>query len=324
MTRPSNTAAAATALVAAAALLLAAHSWATEALGAPDATAPTGAVGGARDPAQGTLKLRLHAEDAGAGLANAEATLGGSAGAFVRLGSGACPEHPAPGTEPPPGACPRSVVAFPISLDTRGVPDGSHRLTVRVSDGAANAATLYDREIVVRNALSAADTQATVTIGLTSGSPGDTGGGGNGKGGGKGGGKGAPGPPCRWPRLRMRLLARPLWRTRPGRLPVLRFRRPHLYRGHLTCRVGDKRVRAPEGTPVQIFYRIWRRSFRKRRGPITVRKGTIVVRDGRLQVRLGFLSGRTIIFRYGSPGGGVARSKLRIAIARTDPPRQGQ
>jgi len=41
-------------------------------------------------------------------------------------------------------------------------------------------------------------------------------------------------------------------------------------------------------------------------------------------VRVGFVSGRTIIFRYFSPSGGVARSKLRIAVARTDPPRQGQ
>jgi len=39
---------------------------------------------------------------------------------------------------------------------------------------------------------------------------------------------------------------------------------------------------------------------------------------------VGFVSGRTIIFRYFSPGGGVARFKLRVAIARTDPPRRGQ
>jgi hypothetical protein len=105
----------------------------------------------------------------------------------------------------------------------------------------------------------------------------------------------------------------------------LRFRKRHLYRGWLTCRRGGRRVLAAPGTPVQVFYRIWRRSFRKRRGPIRVKKGTIRVRpNGRLLLRLGFLSGRTVIFRYRSPRGGVARSKLRIAIARTDPPRRGQ
>ena len=122
----------------------------------------------------------------------------------------------------------------------------------------------------------------------------------------------------------MRLLSRPLWRTRPGHLPVLRFRRLHLYRGWLSCIVDGRRVSAPDGAEVEIFYRIWRRSFRKRRAPITVRKGQIRVSDGRLRVRLGFLSGRTIIFRYESPGGGLAQAKLRIAIARTDPPKKGQ
>jgi hypothetical protein len=55
-----------------------------------------------------------------------------------------------------------------------------------------------------------------------------------------------------------------------------------------------------------------------------VRKGAIRVKDGRLRVRLGFLSGRTIVFRYVSPENEKARTKLRIAVARTDPPRQGQ
>jgi len=106
---------------------------------------------------------------------------------------------------------------------------------------------------------------------------------------------------------------------------VVRLKKRHLYRGHLTCIVGGRRVAAPEGTAVQVYYRIWRRSFRKRRGPIRIKKGTMRVRhNGRLWVRLGFLSGRTIIFRYFSPGGGVARFKLRVAIARTDPPRRGQ
>jgi hypothetical protein len=290
---------------------------------APDASAPTGAVGGLRSPAKGTLELSLAAHDKGWGLASAEASLGPHT-TFTRLGQGSCPEHPAPGgPEPAPGDCPASVSAAPLELDTRAVPDGTHRLVVRVTDAAANTATLLDREITVRNAAVVTGTRASLQLGVSSQSP-DSPGKGKGKGKGKGPGAGKGLPPCRWPRLRMRLLARPLWRTRPGRLPVLRFKKRHLYRGHLTCRVGNKRVRAPEGTPVAVVYRIWRRSFRKRRAPITVRKGQIRVRNGRLRVRLGFLSGRTVLFSYLSPEGGAARSKLRIAIARTDPPRRGQ
>jgi hypothetical protein len=313
MTRLRNTAAAATALVAAAAFLLLAPA---RAQSPPDGSPPSGALAGLRSPASSTLQLLLYASDSGVGLANAEATLDDQS-AFARLGTGSCPEHPSPGSsaEPPPGECPASVSAVPLALDTGSVADGSHQLTVRVTDAAANTATLVDRTIAVRNAVPVTGSVASVTIGVASKSAGDSGGGG-----GKGGGR----PPCRQPKLRMRLAQRPLWRTRPGRLPVLRFRRLHLYRGHLSCILDGKRVSAPDGARVEIFYRIWRRSFRKRRGPITVKKGAIGVRDGRLQVRLGFLSGRTIIFRYRSPGGGEARSKLRIAIARTDPPRQGQ
>jgi hypothetical protein len=60
-------------------------------------TAPTGAVGGVHSPASGILELRINASDEGSGLANAEAQLDGAAPAFVRLGSGSCPEHPSLG-----------------------------------------------------------------------------------------------------------------------------------------------------------------------------------------------------------------------------------
>ncbi len=304
MTRLGKTkSAAATAMVAAAALLLLGSAQAAE---APDTTPPSGSVAGVRSPAQGTLELRLYLSDPGSGLATAEAALGPHT-TFTRLGQGSCPSEPLPGgPQGAPGDCPASLSAAPLSLDTTAVPDGVHRLVVRATDAAANTAVLTDREITVRNATVPTATKASFQIGVASRSPDSPGGGkGKGKGKGEGGGKGkgTPGPPCRWPQLRMRLASRPLWRTRPGRLPVLRFRHRHLYRGRLTCRVGGKRVSAPDGAKVDVFYRIWRRSFRKRRGPIRVRKGAIRTRDnGRLRVKLGFLSGRTIVFRYRSPG----------------------
>ena len=291
-----NTAAAATALVAAAALLsVLAPASAEE---PADTSAPTGAVTGARNPASGTLELRLYANDPGSGLARAEALVDGDRASSADLSG-------------------PSVKAVPLQLDTTAVPDGVHRLAVEVTDIAGNSASLLDREILVENSAPATGPVASVKIGVTNKAPNSSGGGG------KGGGKGK-GPPCNRPKLRMHLATRPLWRTRPGKLPVLRFRKRHLYRGRLICQAGGKRALAPDGAKVDIIYRIWQRSFRKRRGPIRVRKGAIRVRHGRLGVRLGFLSGRTIVFRYRSPRGEVARKKLRIAIARTDPPRRGQ
>ena len=249
MTRLRSTAAAATTLGRGGGFSLLAPALAAE----PDASPPTGAVGGLRSPASGTLQLLLYASDKGSGLASAVASLDGSPASSATL-SGA------------------SVSAVPLPIDTSSVPDGPHQLTVRVTDAAGNTATLLDRQIAVRNTPPLTGKVASVTVGVaTKEDPG-----GNGKGGGKGKGKG----PCHHPKLKMRLLAKPLWRTRPGRLPVLRFRRPHPYRGHLTCLIDGRRVSAPEGTAVQVFYRIWKRSFRKRRGPIQVKKGQIRVKGG--------------------------------------------
>jgi hypothetical protein len=305
---------------------------AAAALGVPDSTPPTGAVGGVRSPAAGVLDLRLDATDAGTGLAAAVASLDGSSVAYVRLGAGSCPEHPVPGSELPAGAeCPESVSGAPLPIDTRSVPDGPHALRVVVTDAAGNTATLVERTITVRNAPPAGSgTSATVTVGVASRSPS---GGGGGHGGGGGGGSLPPSPPpqgssrCHSPQLKMRLAERPLWRTRPGKLPVLRFGVGHHYRGQLTCRAGGRRVAAAAGTPVQVVYRIWRHTtFKRHKGPVRrVRKTPIKTQPGgRLAVRLGFPTGRTIIFSYRSSNGELARVKLRIAIARPDPPAKGE
>jgi hypothetical protein len=301
-------------------------------LGVPDSTPPTGAVGGVRSPAAGILDLRLDATDAGTGLAAAAASLDGGPASNVRLGTGSCPEHPAPGSEPPPGAeCPESVSGVPLPIDTRSVPDGPHVLRVVVTDAAGNTAMLVERTITVRNAPPAGSgTSATVTVGVASKSPS---GGGGGRSGGGSSSSLPPSPPpqgtsqCRSPQLKMRLAVKPLWRTRPGKLPVLRFGVRHPYRGQLTCRVGGRRVAAAVGTPVHVVYRIWRNTtFKRHKGPVRrVRKTPIETqRGGRLAVRLGFPTGRTIIFSYRSSNGELARVKLRIAVARPDPPAKGE
>lgn len=316
-------AAAATALVAAAAFLSSASGPAT-ALGASDGTPPGGAVGGVRSPVAGTLKLLLNATDTGAGLAGAEASLEGGPTFFVRLGTGSCPEHPAPASEPPPGAeCPESVSLAPLSLDTRSVGDGPRRLRVRVTDGAGNTATLVDQEIVVSNAPPSGDgTTASVTLGV--GSAGDSGpsSGGHSGDGASGFGRGSSQAlrvrACRAPRLRMRLARpRPQWFTRPRHVPVLRYGGHYIYKGRLTCKVGRRRVNAPKGTPVNVFSRVWELTFKRHRGPVRkLRKRPIRVRKGgRLRVRLGgFRTGRTLYFRY-RRGKERTRAKVRVAVA---------
>jgi hypothetical protein len=308
--------AAATASVAAAVFL---GALSARGAGEPDTTAPSGHLGGVRSPASGTLELHISASDVGWGLANAEATLDGGASDFAPFGAGSCPEHPLPGgPEPPPGSCPASVLRVPIDLDTRTVPDGSQRLLVRVTDAAANTATLLDREIVVHNAPpSGIGTIASVTVGVGVGKEGEHPGRGKGR---------PPSPPgnghgrCRRPKLKMRLARKPLWRTRPHHVPVLRYGRRYPYRGKLTCLASSgKRVPAAKGTPVEVYYRVWHLSFKRPKGPVKyVRLRKIKVgKKGRLRVGLRFKTGRTILFRYHGPYSELAKSKLRLAI----PPR---
>jgi hypothetical protein len=307
---------AAAALIAATALVLLAPAQAAE---EPDTSPPTGVVAGVRSPASGTLDLRLYVSDSGSGLANAEGRLDGAAPVFVRLGSGSCPENPSPGTEPPPGSCPASVSGISLPLDTRAVPDGERPLRVRVTDGAGNTATLVDRMIVVRNApRTGSGTVATVTVGISSGSEGDHPGKGKGKGSEKGKGKGLAlrRKGCRKPRLQMHLARRPLWYTRPHYVPVLRYGRRYAYRGRLTCVRSGRRVSAPRGLRVGVFYRVWRLSFKRPWGTVQkLHRATLRVRrGGRLWLKLGFRSGRTLIFRYRDPGGKLAKAKLRLAV----------
>jgi len=334
MKRLGCTAAAATALVAAAAFSLLGPVFAS----AADTTVPTGAVGGVRSPASGVLDLRLYASDEGSGLANAEAELDGAPPVHVRLGSGECPERPALGSEPPPGACPESVSKVPLALDTRAVPDGERPLRVRVTDGAGNTATLLDRQVVVRNAPpSGHGTVATVTVGISAGEgesepPNNGKGPGNGKGcekgkaceRGKGGEKGKglalKRKRCRAPHLVMHLAKKPLWHTRPRHVPVLWYGHRYPYRGKLTCRSAKgKRFLAPRGTPVTIYFRVWQLSFKRYHGPVKFRRvRTIRVgKKGRINTKLGFKSGRTVMFRYRGPRKELAKAKLRLAV----PPR---
>ncbi len=94
-----------------------------------DDTPPFGGVSGVQSPVAGALTLLLDASDTGLGLANAEASLDERNPAFVRLGTGLCPERPVanPSFEIPVGECPETVAHVPLSLNTTVYPDGAHQ-----------------------------------------------------------------------------------------------------------------------------------------------------------------------------------------------------
>jgi hypothetical protein len=252
-----------------------------------------------RDPASGTLQLLLYATDAGAGLASAEATLDGDSASLAQLAG-------------------FSVSGVPLPVDTHAFSDGSYQLVVEVTDAAGNSAKVLDRPLTVSNATRPSGPTATLTLGV--------GGGGEGEGpppqGKAPGGKAQEGmgQGCRRPKLKMRLARRPLWHTRPRYVPVLRYGGRYPVKGKLTCLApSGKRIPAARGTRVDVYYRVWHLSFKRRHGPVKffhLRK-IKVRKKGRLKVGLGFRSGRTVLFRYLGPAGERAKAKLRLAV----PPR---
>jgi hypothetical protein len=296
------------------------------ALGVLDEASPTGAVEDVRGPLEPgeSLQLLLYANDTGLGLANAEASIDGHTVAFVRLGTGSCPEHPSSsGTiELPLGAtgCPESVSKVPLSVPVGGV--GSHQLHVSVTDAAGNRTTLVDETIVVESAPPPNSNMVTIGIGSQgspSSSPAAEGVLGSSSGGALGSAAGgvlgystslAP-VACYLPMLTMKLVSKPLRYAKVGkrRVPVLLARRHYVYEGALTCLLNNHRESAPTGTVVHVLDEVGRRILKSGRRTITVHKGA-------LRAILGYTSARTIIFRYGPIDGELVQVKLPIEIIR--------
>lgn len=289
---------------------------------------PRGAVGGVSSPAAGTLALSLFANDAGLGLASAQATLDGTVVALADLGGASCAELSAQDSTidlPADAACPASVSGVVLAVDTtRVAADGAHELRVLVRDAAGNETTVADETITVRNAAPQTSSQAVLTLGTGavaggggSGSgaggagAGAGGGSGTGAGAGSGGGAGAggagvstAGPACRVPRLSMMLRSKPL-RTFRG-VPVLDKRLAYRYSGRLTCLVAGRRAAAPTGTVVEILSIV--------HGRIASDGGVTVRRRGVVSVLLRYGISRIVRFRHRSVDGSVARVSIKIAV----------
>jgi hypothetical protein len=309
MMRAENITAAAIAVIAAA-VLAAPCAWATgpatlssTAPVAQDSSPPTGAVGGVRSPMEvgSTLSLTIDASDTGSGLESVQAAIDGSTSS-VSL----CLASPA-------GKCPETVSDVPLSIDVGG--EGSHVLLVTVTDAAGNTATLVEKTIEVLAPVPPGSN--TVTIGISGrhgGPPEPAETGGEGGNGGRGEVSGtSSSSACRSPLLAMRLASRPLRyaEVKKRRIPVLRVRRNYTYRGRLTCLLHGRRVSAPTGTAVHVFYEIGGHPVR-RSG-----RGTMVVHRGNLRAILGhsYASARTIVFSYGAIDGELVQVMIPIEIA---------
>jgi hypothetical protein len=252
-----------------AALLLAA--------GTPAAmAATTGAVGGVRDPAAGTLDLSVQAsEHDGAGLRSAAVYLAGELLDAQPFADPACG----------PGTCP-AVGTVALNAPTDGVADGPQRLEITVEDGAGTVTHLVDRTITVANTSPTYTSSVTLTIGsgTTTGPSGTTPD--------PPGGVGGDASGCASPRLTV-VLAK-------------RTGKRHRFTGRLTCLVGSRRVPAARGTPIGL--RHWAKG--KIRHHAVLRVGA----KGRFTVLIRVAARRTLAFRARSATGKIIR--VRIPVGR--------
>ena len=187
-----------------------------------------GSYGGWRSPASDTLNITVPARDVGVGLMSATAYLDDTPVATARYGDGSCNDlSPGPGTPvdldyalvgrpDDVSTTPASAVGCPgfgtatLSVDTRGVADGNHTITITATDLAGNTATLVDK--LATETLNNADrgrSSQTLSIGTNgpTAAPSPSPGGGSA---GSGGVAGATATSCRSPKLSMFLAQKPL------------------------------------------------------------------------------------------------------------------
>jgi hypothetical protein len=250
----------------------------------------SGAVGGVRDPAAGTLELTVQAvESEGIGLRRATAILAG-----ITLDSQNFAEP-----DCAPGVCP-AVATLPLTVPTTGVPDGPARLEVTIEDAAGTVTHVVDRTITVNNKPVVSTSTVTVSVGAGAKIPQQ----------GPGGPGGPAGPSditgCASPRLSMFLAQRPL-RIRRG-VPVLAAGRKYRFRGRLTCVIDGRRKAAPRGTLVQVRDR--------RKGRTIERPAARVKIGGAVVARLAHRRSCTVVFRIRGAGGHLVGVRIPIRVVR--------
>jgi len=250
----------------------------------------SGAVGGVRDPAAGTLRLSVHAvETDGIGLRRATVLLGGNILDNQYFADPDCV----------PGVCP-TVATVDLAVPTGAIPDGPARLEVTVEDAAGTVTHVVDQTVTVTNKPVVSNPTVVVSVGGGAKNPQA----------GPGGPGGPAGPSdtsgCASPRLSMFLAQRPL-RIKRG-VPVLAAGRKYRFRGRLTCVIQGRRKAAPRGTLVQV---------RDRRNGRTIERPAARVKTGGAVVaKLAHRRSCTVVFRVRGAGGHLVSVRIPIRVVR--------
>jgi hypothetical protein len=271
-----------------------------------DDVPPSIAVGNSRSPADKTLNLDVHGNDAGSGLYKAEAFVNG-AKVNEKLFNSAASEcrdltpNDARVDMPLTASCVHvGPVPDNLPVDTTVFPDGTYELAVKVTDWAGNAST-HTNTIEILNHVDLGTNTQQLNIG-TSGvqtpQPNQNTNNNN------SGVLGAQAQSCSSPRLSFSLSQKPM-RIAKGR-PVLQKNKRYRFTGRLTCVIKGKRVSAPKRTRVDIFNKVGRKTVE--------RNGTTVGSKGRLSIILSYPSTRTIIFRFTNSDGKRSQVSIRVKV----------
>jgi len=250
----------------------------------------SGAVGGYRSPAAGTLQLDVTGRATQDPLLDASAAVDGAQVASATYCTGC------------------SFATVTLKVDTTAYPDGPHHLTVTIRD-TAHRSYAIEKDLEVWNHPPTGSPTAIMNIGSDSGGAVPQGGGnapGGGPGGAPGGGvEGASATSCMSPRLSMFLAQKPL-RVSKG-VPVLLKNKRYRFTGRLTCLVSGKRKSAAEGTKISLRNTVGRKTVTK--------PGTKVGTSGKITLLLKYSSSRTIEFRFTAGDGKTSKVRIKVRIA---------
>jgi hypothetical protein len=271
-----------------------------------DSASPYAAIGGWTNPAANTLNLDVEATDKGVGLTKAEASLDGVVVASQGFGGTECTELTPDDTEvdlPIDEQCPTGG-SVTLKVDTTGVADGDHTLSVAVYDAAGNPPFVKTDTISVLNHYNPGPSSASLTIGTSgvtqaNGSAAPT----NGT---AGGVAGATSSSCASPKLSMFLSQKPLRVSH--RIPVLKSGKRYRFNGRLTCVINGKRKSAPKRTRIDLQNVVGRHTL--------VKSGTSVRDKGSITILLAYKSSRTLVFRFTNVDGRHSQVKIKILVSK--------
>lgn len=274
---------------------------------ASDTAAPTGSAYLASDPVRDrVLRVRVNAQDLGAGLGEARVLIDGQPAATADLSGGCADLEPGGLLDlPATGMCRSQVVAEPIDINVGALAVGPHSVQVVVTDAVGNEATLLSSSFVVFDPPNGPQ-QTSVTLGLNAGGPGAPGPLTTTGGAVSGGGALPPaqaGRACVQPRLSAMMATRPAG-VHGSRVRVRRGTTVY-FRGRVTCLVNGRRVAPPAGTQVRV-------SNLRARGRVVDARRPVLRRDGTFRWFQTRVTTRTL--RFSIVGVPVRRAQVTFRL----------